>query len=140
MAIGTRTREIFSPEWVATVGEIFGALMNCEIEVYIPGEPVYNPVTNTYTTPETSVLTSIARVQVVRSGERSIAPGDDSETQVYQFQIPLNATVINDTMQVRVTDGGLNPELETYTFYVIEYFNSGTSFEKTFYATVNSGR
>lgn len=140
MGLGTRTRE-------EVVYNIWKTRENCEIEIYAPPtqaalNAAYNPATGKYGTPaETTLWTGSARVQVVRSGEREYLPGADMTAQVYQFQIAPDATVTpDDTMLARVTDGGNQPDLEAYTFHIMDAFNSGESFEKTFYATVNSGR
>lgn len=142
MALGS-ARILKTDAWAAHAARAFSVLMNCTVRIYSPadGDPTYVPATNSYTYgSETDHYTGVARVQVLRSAERSVAPGDDSETQVYQFQIPLASQfAIDDTMMVEITDGGLD-ENPPGPLYIIEHFNSGGSFEQTFYATVNSGR
>lgn len=134
--------------WAKIVGDIFEeTMMNCEIRVYLPSDQDdtpgnYDPETDTWSAPvsETTVYQGVARIQVLRSAERSVAPGDDSKTQMYQFQIPWPGADITDEHEVKVTDGGLNTFLTGRTFYVINNDNSGGSFEQTFFATTNSGR
>jgi hypothetical protein len=117
----------------------------CAIEIYTPasdGLGNYNPVTKQYEPlPDTIEWSGPARVTAVRSGEREYLPGADMVGQTYQFQIKWDADILpTDAMRARVTDGGPQPDLEEYVYYIREAFNSGEDFEKTFYATVNSGR
>ena len=133
MPLESRTRE-------QGVYNIWKTRETCAIEIYSPGAETY--VAGHYVPGVPTIHWSgPARVQVVRSGEREYLPGADMTAQLYQFQIDPNASVVpTDAMLVHVTDGGNMPDLEAYTLYITTAFNSGESFEKTFYATVNSGR
>lgn len=127
--------------WATAAYSVFAMLENCEIRIYTRVKGAYDKTTNTYAPDvETTVWIGSARVQVDNMAERSISPGVDAKTQRYQFQIVRDAPALNDTMLVKITDGALQSDLEAYELHINEFFNSGGSFEKTFYATVNSGR
>jgi len=140
MALTTRT-------YAQGVYNIWKTRENCTIEIYTPPtteqlNATYNEATGKYGNPAGTIEWSgPARVTAVRSGEREYLPGADMTAQVYQFQIHPNAAILpTDAMRVRVTNGGTQPDLEQYIYYIKEAFNSGEDFEKTFFATVNSGR
>ena len=136
---------LVSRTYAQGVYNIWKTRENCTIEIYTPAEDTlgnYNPITKKYEPlPDVTEWSGTARVTAVRSGEREYLPGADMTGQTYQFQIHPDADILpTDAMRVRVTNGGTQPDLEQYIYYIREAFNSGEDFEKTFYTTVNSGR
>lgn len=132
---------IYTDEWADAVFAAWEIVTNAEVEVFVPGEKTYDPDTGKHVSGSDDVKwRGAGRVYPVRSGERNLVEGDDSLVQTFRIQIPRNSVDLDDTMEIRVVDGGLNPFLKDYKFYIEYYFNQSAAFEQTIYATVNTGR
>jgi len=128
--------------WADAAYGVWSALSDCRIQVYIPSNPVYDTNTGTYSEgPEDLIYEGTASIQATTLALRDLVDGSDSLTQRFRFQIPRTAPNIDGRMRARVLFGNLqNTDLTGFEFNVTESFNSGGSFEKTFFATVNDGR
>lgn len=131
---------LFTPEWRDRYAPIIERSMIAEGQVtYQTGEEIYDPVTDTWTTPHVVVYSGKMRVQPLRTAQHREPPGNATEQQTYLFSVPYSATDIDfrSGMTVKVTNGGLNRSLEGYEFVIVEMTDSSNPIEKTFYAVQN---
>lgn len=131
-------RPLFSQRWVDGLAKAAGTWMPCEIEVYaLNGEPVRDPVFDTWTETTTTHYTGKARVQPVRSSREVQNTGDPTTTQRVRFQVPVGDWGLLPDQRVTVTSATLNPALERSQFVVVEITDSSNPFETTFECTTN---
>jgi hypothetical protein len=140
LRVQAKPGDLFTAAWVGAVKSVPERGMAASIRLYeLSGEPVYNPTTDEWSTPETTLYSGKARVQPLRSANLKKVAGNETTTITYLFSVPIeNAGLdIRTGQQVEVTDSPLNPSLETYLFVVSEIADSSNPVERTFMAVVN---
>lgn len=136
----------FSPQWVAGLRGAPDEHMTVPIRI-IDSEiedAVYDRETGEFVTnPEAIVYTGVARVTPRRTALQHPIPGNTTNTQNVQFQIPITA-VTEGGLNLRprrhrvvVDDAPLMPALETFLFTVSEVVDSGAPIEYTFWCHVD---
>jgi hypothetical protein len=136
------TGQLFTQAWVDALKGTPEQGMVATIELYEPntGEALYDEETGEYVSEPTILYTGKARVQPMRSARQGGVQGNDSYSQVVQFQIPIDQGKLIDIRpkhRVKVTAAPLNPMLTKYLYAVSEVLDSSNPLERTFYATVN---
>ena len=113
--------------------------MNCAITITrITGTGAWDPVTGTVTSTTTTVLTTKARIQPLRSSVPKEVPGNDTFTQVMLVSYPVTKTAtvkVGDIL--KVTESPLNADLLRYDFRVKELLDSGNILERTIQCEVD---
>ena len=131
--------ELFSQEWVDENKGVPESGMNCAITITrITGTGVWNPETGTVTSTTTTVLTTKARIQPLRSSVPKEVPGNDTFTQVMLVSYPVTKTAtvkVGDIL--KVTKSPLNADLLRYDFRVKELLDSGNILERTIQCEVD---
>lgn len=128
---------LFSLAWQQKYAPVVARTMVAEIVVYEEGDKEYNVDTDTWSIPTTTILTSIARVQPIRSAYRLDVPGNDTSAVTVLFSVPLTDADLRPGQQCRVTSSPLNETLLSYQFVVSEVPDSSNPIERTFYCTLN---
>ena len=131
--------ELFSQEWVDENKGVPESGMNCAITITrITGTGAWDPVTGTVTSTTTTVLTTKARIQPLRSSVPKEVPGNDTFTQVMLVSYPVTKTAtvkVGDIL--KVTESPLNADLLRYDFRVKELLDSGNILERTIQCEVD---
>ena len=131
--------ELFSQEWVDENKDVPESAMNCAITITrITGTGAWDPVTGTVTSTTTTVLTTKARIQPLRSSVPKEVPGNDTFTQVMLVSYPVTKTAtvkVGDIL--KVTASPLNADLLRYDFRVKELMDSGNILERTIQCEVD---
>lgn len=131
--------ELFSQEWVDENKDVPESAMNCAIMITrITGTGAWDPVTGTVSSTTTTVLTTKARIQPLRSSVPKEVPGNDTFTQVMLVSYPVEYTQeirVGDI--VKVTSAPRNPDLLRRLFKVKEYMDSGNIIERTIQCEVD---
>lgn len=131
--------ELFSQEWVDENKGVPESAMNCAITITrITGTGTWDPVTGTVSSTTTTVLTTKARIQPLRSSVPKEVPGNDTFTQVMLVSYPVEYTQeirVGDI--VKVTSSSLNPDLLRRPFKVKEFMDSGNILERTIQCEVD---
>ena len=131
--------ELFSQEWVDENKGVPESAMNCAITITrITGTGAWNPETGTVTSTTTTVLTTKARIQPLRSSVPKEVPGNDTFTQVMLVSYPVTKTAtvkVGDIL--KVTESPLNADLLRYDFRVKELLDSGNILERTIQCEVD---
>lgn len=131
--------ELFSQAWVDENKDVPESAMNCAITITrITGTGAWNPETGTVTSTTTTVLTTKARIQPLRSSVPKEVPGNDTFTQVMLVSYPVEYTQeirVGDI--VKVTSSPQNPDLLRRPFKVKEYMDSGNILERTIQCEVD---
>ena len=131
--------ELFSQEWVDENKDVPESAMNCAITITrITGTGAWNPETGTVTSTTTTVLTTKARIQPLRSSVPKEVPGNDTFTQVMLVSYPVTKTAtvkVGDIL--KVTASPLNVDLLRYDFRVKELMDSGNILERTIQCEVD---
>lgn len=133
-----------SSAWEAEIASVSGLsdFQNATITVTDPSAltKVYSYETNDYTvTGDGLVYSGQARVQPQRgASDGQFMVADPSASKGILVQIPsANVDFIRRGFQVRVTDGGRNPNLEQYLFTVVADVNSSHMASHTFECVVD---
>ena len=131
--------ELFSQAWVDENKDVPESAMNCAITITrITGTGAWDPVTGTVSSTTTTVLTTKARIQPLRSSVPKEVPGNDTFTQVMLVSYPVEYTQqirVGDI--VKVTSSSLNPDLLRRPFKVKEFMDSGNILERTIQCEVD---
>ena len=131
--------ELFSQEWVDENKDVPESAMNCAITITrITGTGAWDPVTGTVSSTTTTVLTTKARIQPLRSAVPKEVPGNDTFTQVMLVSYPVTKTAtvkVGDIL--KVTASPLNADLLRYDFRVKELMDSGNILERTIQCEVD---
>ena len=131
--------ELFSQEWVDENKGVPESAMNCAITITrITGTGAWDPVTGTVSSTTTTVLTTKARIQPLRSSVPKEVPGNDTFTQVMLVSYPVTKTAtikVGDIL--KVTESPLNVDLLRYDFRVKELLDSGNILERTIQCEVD---
>ena len=131
--------ELFSQAWVDENKDVPESGMNCAITITrITGTGAWNPETGTVTSTTTTVLTTKARIQPLRSSVPKEVPGNDTFTQVMLVSYPVEYTQeirVGDI--VKVTSAPRNPDLLRRPFKVKEFMDSGNILERTIQCEVD---
>lgn len=131
--------ELFSQEWVDENKDVPESAMNCAITITrITGTGAWDPVTGTVSSTTTTVLTTKARIQPLRSSVPKEVPGNDTFTQVMLVSYPVTKTAtvkVGDIL--KVTASPLNADLLRYDFRVKELMDSGNILERTIQCEVD---
>ena len=131
--------ELFSQEWVDENKDVPESAMNCAITITrITGTGAWDPVTGTVSSTTTTVLTTKARIQPLRSSVPKEVPGNDTFTQVMLVSYPVTKTAavkVGDIL--KVTASPLNADLLRYNFRVKELMDSGNILERTIQCEVD---
>ena len=131
--------ELFSQAWVDENKDVPESAMNCAITITrITGTGAWKPETGTVTSTTTTVLTTKARIQPLRSSVPKEVPGNDTFTQVMLVSYPVEYTQeirVGDI--VKVTSSPQNPDLLRRPFKVKEYMDSGNILERTIQCEVD---
>ena len=131
--------ELFSQAGVDENKDVPESAMNCAITITrITGTGAWNPETGTVTSTTTTVLTTKARIQPLRSSVPKEVPGNDTFTQVMLVSYPVEYTQeirVGDI--VKVTSSPQNPDLLRRPFKVKEYMDSGNILERTIQCEVD---
>lgn len=128
--------ELFTQEWVDANRGVPESGMNCQIKIERltgRGTGEWNPETGTYTGMTLStILTSKARIQPLRSAVPKEVPGNDTITQTMLISYPVSETAsIHVEDIVKVTSSPLNADLLRYRMRVREVLDSGNILERT---------
>ena len=130
---------LFTQEWVDENKDVPESAMNCQISITrITGTGAWNPETGEVTSTTTTVLTTKARIQPLRSSVPKEVPGNDTFTQVMLVSYPVEYTQeirVGDI--VKVTSAPQNPDLLRRPFKVKEYMDSGNILERTIQCEVD---
>ena len=131
--------ELFSQEWVDENKDVPESAMNCAITITrITGTGAWDPVTGTVSSTTTTVLTTKARIQPLRSSVPKEVPGNDTFTQVMLVSYPVTKTAaVNVGDILKVTASPLNADLLRYNFRVKELMDSGNIIERTIQCEVD---
>ena len=131
--------ELFSQEWVDENKDVPESAMNCAITITrITGTGAWDPVTGTVSSTTTTVLTTKARIQPLRSSVPKEVPGNDTFTQVMLVSYPVTKTAaVNVGDILKVTASPLNADLLRYNFRVKELMDSGNILERTIQCEVD---
>ena len=131
--------ELFSQAWVDENKDVPESAMNCAITITrITGTGAWDPVTGTVTSTTTTVLTTKARIQPLRSAVPKEVPGNDTFTQVMLVSYPVTKTAaVNVGDILKVTASPLNADLLRYNFRVKELMDSGNILERTIQCEVD---
>ena len=131
--------ELFSQAWVDENKDVPESAMNCAITITrITGTGAWDPMTGTVSSTTTTVLTTKARIQPLRSSVPKEVPGNDTFTQVMLASYPVEHTAeirVGDI--VKVTSAPRNPDLLRRPFKVKEYMDSGNILERTIQCEVD---
>ena len=131
--------ELFTQEWVDENKDVPESAMNCVITITrITGTGAWNPETGTVTSTVTTILTTKARIQPLRSSVPKEVPGNDTFTQVMLVSYPVEYTQeirVGDI--VKVTSAPQNPDLLRRPFKVKEFMDSGNILERTIQCEVD---
>lgn len=131
--------ELFTQEWVDENKDVPESAMNCAITITrITGTGAWNPETGTVTSTVTTILTTKARIQPLRSSVPKEVPGNDTFTQVMLVSYPVEYTQeirVGDI--VKVTSAPQNPDLLRRPFKVKEFMDSGNILERTIQCEVD---
>ena len=131
--------ELFTQEWVDENKGVPESAMNCQISITrITGTGAWNPETGTVTSTVTTILTTKARIQPLRSSVPKEVPGNDTFTQVMLVSYPVEYTQeirVGDI--VKVTSAPQNPDLLRRPFKVKEFMDSGNILERTIQCEVD---
>lgn len=130
---------LFTQEWVNENKVVPESAMNCQITITrVTGTGAWNPETGTVTSTSTTILTTKARIQPLRSSVPKEVPGNDTFTQVMLVSYPVEYTQeirVGDI--VKVTSSSLNPDLLRRPFKVKEFMDSGNILERTIQCEVD---
>lgn len=131
--------ELFSQAWVDENKDVPESAMNCAITITrITGTGAWDPVTGTVSSTTTTVLTTKARIQPLRSAVPKEVPGNDTFTQVMLVSYPVTKTAaVNVGDILKVTASPLNADLLRYNFRVKELMDSGNILERTIQCEVD---
>ena len=131
--------ELFSQAWVDENKDVPESAMNCAITITrITGTGAWDPVTGTVSSTTTTVLTTKARIQPLRSSVPKEVPGNDTFTQVMLVSYPVTKTAaVNVGDILKVTASPLNADLLRYNFRVKELMDSGNILERTIQCEVD---
>lgn len=131
--------ELFSQAWIDENKDVPESAMNCAITITrITGTGAWDPVTGTVSSTTTTVLTTKARIQPLRSSVPKEVPGNDTFTQVALVSYPVTKTAtvkVGDIL--KVTASPLNVDLLGYDFRVKELMDSGNILERTIQCEVD---
>ena len=131
--------ELFTQEWVDENKGVPESAMNCQISITrITGTGAWNPETGTVTSTVTTILTTKARIQPLRSSVPKEVPGNDTFTQVMLVSYPVEYTQeirVGDI--VKVTSAPQNPDLLRRPLKVKEFMDSGNILERTIQCEVD---
>lgn len=136
----SRPRDLFSTAWVDALKGTIEASMIATVRFWsIDGEPIYDPDTDSWTTPTTPVYEGPARVQPLRTATQRNAPGNETTVQAVLFSIPIANKALNlrPELQGEVLVAELMPALATYQYVISEIMDSSNPVERTFLCTVN---
>lgn len=135
---GLPNAAMFSTAWQSQLQSSQTPFQNCVIQLLVYAEGGWNSTTNTYDpVTETLIFEGRARIQPVRSPRRENVTDNRTHTQVVRFQVADTTADVRPDMWVRVTDGGLNPNLPNQEYKVTEIHDSGNLIERTFEAVTD---
>lgn len=142
MALNVLKRKPFTPEWVNGLKHVPEAYMDSatiQITEEGAGEPVY--LDGQWTAPPPVIIyDGPARVTPRRTALQHPIPGNTTNTQVVQFQIPIDDVDFDlrpKMHNVTVTACANNPRLLNYLFTVSEVVDSSAPIEYTFWCAVD---
>lgn len=142
MGIRSNPRGLFSQAWVDNLKSVPELGMKATILLYNPNvsQSVYDPETDTWVDVTQTLYTGKARVQPLRSANRTGQGGNETTVQTVLLSIPIDEARdidIRPELQVEVLTSPLNPSLLGYQFVVTEIMDSSNPLERTFMCTVN---
>lgn len=135
-------KTLFSKDWVNGLKGAPESGMAASVRLYrLDGAPVYDPTTNTYTTPQTDLYVGKARVQPMMYAVDRIQPNDSTINQKVLISLPigpvLNVAFALGDMLI-VTAAELNPSLTKYQYILTDLMDSSNPLERTLMFTSNS--
>lgn len=132
---------LFSPEWQAGLKGVPEQAMVAIVEIINPNTSggIYDPVTNKWLADPEILYSGKARVQPLRSASRASVPGASTTTQTILISLPVETLSIplEVSYVVRVTNGGLNPDLLRYQYRIKELMDSSNPIERTLQCEVD---
>lgn len=142
MGLRSNPRELFSQAWVDNLKGVPESAMSATILLYNPNVSgdVYDPETDTWITVPQNLYSGKARVQPLRSANRTQQGGNETTVQTTLVSIPIDEALALDIRpgyQVDVITAPLNPSLLGYQLVVSEIMDSSNPIERTFMCTVD---
>lgn len=133
---------IFNDAWIDELSTIATLGYAAELKIYTIDitEPVFDPITGTYTggTGETTVWSGSGRVQPISSASNINNNASDTLVQKFRFQISARTIDIRPDMYLVVTACSNNPVLLNYKYVIDEVADSSNLIERTFTAHVDT--
>lgn len=142
MGLRSNSRELFSQDWVDALKGVPNRGMKATILLYNPkiSQSVYDPETDEWVDVTQTLYEGKARVQPLRSANRTQQGGNETTVQSTLISIPIDdalALDIRPGYQVDVLTAPLNPSLLGYQLVVSEIMDSSNPIERTFMCTVD---
>lgn len=126
------SRPSMHPKWPYASRRVLDGFNIAAIEIYRIGlgSAEYDETTNTWDTSEEMVWSGNARIQPTKiSSERNVVTNDTFVRQV-DFHMAYHDTDIRPGYVVKVTTGGVNPLLESYSYIVRTVIDTSNTWER----------
>lgn len=132
---------LFSYQWQASLKSVPEQAMVAQVEITDPkaSQGIYDPVTGEWTSGSVPLYSGKARVQPLRSASRASIPGASTTTQTILISLPVETLSIplEVSYLLKVTNGGLNPDLLRYQYRIKELMDSSNPIERTIMCEVD---
>ena len=132
MALSSKD-QMFKPEWVAGLTDVFGFSYNVGVEVLRPKDGVYNVETNDVEDYEELIFESKARYQPLRTATYKLTVGNTDFSQTARFQFPYKAFKVDFQIGdvVKIVEVTNNQTLLGRAFAIKEFLDSDNEFERS---------
>jgi len=139
---GWNRTNVFNAAWMNELETVPQYFYAAKIEIYSVDatDPVFDPVTGTYTggSGETTFWEGSARVQPINKAQNVSNNASDTLVQQFRFQITQRDLDLRPNMYVRVTECENNNVLLAYRYVIDEVADSSNLIERTFTAHVDT--